>query len=105
MSKDCLNPTYGDFNECDGCCIQSLCVAAKNILNPPKDLHSDPDEHYEVWVMLERWKGDSKLEEVETCKVGNVVDEDGGRELFDAAQTMSMSVRNLIESTVKVYDD
>lgn len=88
----CIYPKYkADF----GC---NLCALIKKE-------HTDIDEHFEVWVMLEKWKGDDKLEEVETCKVGNVVDEDGGRELFDAAQTMSMSVRSLIESTVRVYDD
>jgi len=62
-------------------------------------------EHYEVWVMLEKFDGDEKLEEVETCKVGNVDDEDGARQLFDAAQAMSMAVVPLIDSVVKVYDD
>ena len=62
-------------------------------------------EHYEVWVTLEKWDGDSKLEDVETCKIGNVNDEDGARQLFEAAQTMAMAVVPIVDLTVKVYND
>lgn len=63
------------------------------------------EEHFEVWVMLERWNGDEKLEEVDTCKVGNVDDENGAKQLFDAAQSMSMAVVPHLDHIIKVYDD
>lgn len=40
-------------------------AAATCICNSSKELHPDMDEHYEVWVMLERWRGNDKLEEKE----------------------------------------
>ena len=62
-------------------------------------------EHYEIWVTLEKWDGDSKLEDIETCKIGNVDDADGARQLFSLSQDVAMAARPHIDLTVKVYDD
>lgn len=63
-----------------------------------------PPEHYEIWISLEKWEGDSKIDDVETVKLGNVDDKDGARQLFEMAQDLCFAVKPHIDSNVKVYD-
>lgn len=62
-------------------------------------------EHYEVWITLEKWDGDSKIDDVETCKLGNVKDESNARQLFEATQEISMAQLNHLDPAIKIEDD
>ena len=62
-------------------------------------------KHYEVWVTLEKWDGDSKLEDIETCKIGNANLEGVARRLFNVVQTSAITGVLLTDLPIEVYDD
>jgi len=55
------------------------------------------NETYQIWVTLENWQNDNKTNDVETCLVGTVRTEEEGRQLFMAAQDVSMAVKSHLE--------
>lgn len=54
-------------------------------------------EIYQVWVTLEKWQGDDKICDVETCLVGEAKTEEEGRQLFMLAQDVSLAVKTHLE--------
>jgi hypothetical protein len=59
------------------------------------------NETYQVWVVLESWSGDTKLDGIEHCLIGEVKTEEEGRQLFMAAQDMSIAVKSHLEPMLK----
>jgi len=55
---------------------------------------------YEVWVTLEEWDGDNKIEDVVTCLVGTVPDDERGRQLFIPVQEAALAARQRVEGTI-----
>lgn len=41
-------------------------------------------EHYEVWITLEKWDGDSKIDDVITTSMGNIKNLNQAKQAFQA---------------------
>ena len=52
---------------------------------------------FQVWVTLEKWQADNKIDDVETCLVGEVGTEEEGKQLFMASQGVSIAIKNHLE--------
>lgn len=59
------------------------------------------EEEYQVWITLEKWQDENKINDVETCLVGEVKTEEEGMQLFMAAQDVSLAVKSHLEPMLK----
>ena len=59
---------------------------------------------YQVWVTLEEWRDDNKIDDVETCMIGEVKTEAEGRQLFMAVQDVSLAVKSHLEPMLKTLE-
>lgn len=57
---------------------------------------------YDVWVILEERKREDEVEKIETAYMGTCSNEDAGRELFDAVQTVGLAASTVVENTTKL---
>lgn len=60
---------------------------------------------YDVWVILEKRIQDDDVNKVETAYMGTCSNEDAGRELFDAVQTVGLAASSIVENTTKLTRD
>jgi len=58
-------------------------------------------EHYEVWVTLEKWQDDNKVNDVDSCLIGEVKTKEECGQLFMAAQDVSIVVKSHLEPMLK----
>lgn len=59
---------------------------------------------YQVWVTLEKWQDENKICDIETCLVGTIKTEEEGRQLFIAAQDVSLAIKSSLEPMLKTLE-
>jgi hypothetical protein len=63
------------------------------------------NKHYEVWISLEEWDGDSKNHDVITSKVGNIKDLKGGKIIYQAVEEVVFALKPHLNPEIKIEDD
>lgn len=58
-------------------------------------------KHYEIWVTLEEWDGDSKIRDIETSSIGKVSNEDAGRQVFSVVESLAFAIKDHLSLTVE----
>ncbi|HUW17667.1 MAG TPA: hypothetical protein VMW16_00010 [Sedimentisphaerales bacterium] len=53
-------------------------------------------EHYEVWVTLEKWNGDEKVEDCETTKIANVKTQADATVIWELCEAASLAVTPIV---------
>ncbi len=62
-------------------------------------------KHYEVWISLEEWEGDSKIEDVITSKIGNIQDLDKAKQAYQAVEEVVFALKPHLDQSIKIDDD
>lgn len=62
-------------------------------------------KHYEVWISLEEWDGDSKVCDILTSKVGNIQDMDKGKQAYQAIEDVTFALKPHLDQSIKIVDD
>jgi hypothetical protein len=51
---------------------------------------------YQVWVTLEEWDGENKICDTESSCIGELGNEDEGRQAFQATEALGLAVKDFI---------
>lgn len=63
------------------------------------------NKHYEVWITLEEWDGDSKQDDILTAKLGNIQDLDCAKQAYQAVEEVVFALKPHLDQTIKIVDD
>ena len=61
------------------------------------ELDTANTEHYEVWVTLEKWDGDSKVEDVQTTKIFQNASEENAELIWSLSESVSIAAKEAID--------
>lgn len=61
-------------------------------------------EHYEVWITLEKWDGDSKIDDVITTSMGNIKNLNQAKQAFQAFKEVAFAVKPHLNPKIKIED-
>lgn len=62
-------------------------------------------KHYEIWISLEEWDGDSKISDILTTEFGKVVDLDCAKQAYQAVEEVAFAVKPHLNPEIKILDD
>jgi hypothetical protein len=54
-------------------------------------------ERYEVWVTLEKWDGDDKIEDVQTTKIFENASEENAELIWSLCESVSIAAKDSID--------